>query len=118
MQKSGASSVFSATQTVGTWLRESQKVELFAVGHRVAHGGPDYSGPVLIDNVVLKKLERYVPLAPLHQPNNLAPSTPDDLSARTCLSFAMARFLSSVGWAKVAHSGVPECTRNQEGEEA
>jgi acetate kinase len=65
--------VFSAIQTLGIWLREAQKIELFAVGHRVAHGGPDHSGPVLIDNVVLKKLEWYVPLAPLHQPNNLAP---------------------------------------------
>ena len=44
-----------------------------AVGHRVVHGGPDYDRPVLIDRDVLAHLERYVPLAPLHQPNNLAP---------------------------------------------
>ena len=48
-------------------------VELAAVGHRVVHGGETYSGPVLIDGVVLRELERLVPLAPLHQPHNLKP---------------------------------------------
>ena len=63
----------AATQAVGNWLRETQKHFLLAVGHRVVHGGPQYDRPVLIDNTVLAKLERYIPLAPLHQPNNLAP---------------------------------------------
>jgi acetate kinase len=58
---------------VGAWLRETQKVELIAVAHRVVHGGPEYAQPVLIDDAVLARLEKYVPLAPLHQPNNLAP---------------------------------------------
>ena len=44
-----------------------------AIGHRVVHGGPDYAAPILIDGRVLADLERLVPLAPLHQPNNLAP---------------------------------------------
>ena len=44
-----------------------------AVGHRVVHGGPDYNGPILIDDAVLKRLETFSPLAPLHQPNNLGP---------------------------------------------
>lgn len=44
-----------------------------ALGHRVVHGGPRYSGPVLIDDQVLSALEQAVPFAPLHQPNNLAP---------------------------------------------
>ena len=44
-----------------------------AVGHRVVHGGPDFAAPVLVDDDVLARLERLVPLAPLHQPNNLAP---------------------------------------------
>lgn len=43
------------------------------VGHRVVHGGPDFSEPTIIDRAVLEKLERFVPLAPLHQPHNLAP---------------------------------------------
>jgi acetate kinase len=44
-----------------------------AIGHRVVHGGPDYSEPVVIDDAVLDRLDTFSPLAPLHQPNNLAP---------------------------------------------
>jgi acetate kinase len=44
-----------------------------AIGHRVVHGGPDYSAPTVVSEAVLARLERYVPLAPLHQPNNLRP---------------------------------------------
>ena len=47
--------------------------ELAAVGHRVVHGGLDYSAPVRVDERVLAALEKLVPLAPLHQPHNLAP---------------------------------------------
>jgi acetate kinase len=63
----------AALQTAGAWLRDEQRVEPSAVGHRVVHGGPDYTSPVLINPDVLARLERYVPLAPLHQPHNLAP---------------------------------------------
>jgi acetate kinase len=63
----------AAMLKVGAWLRDTQKVNLIAVGHRVVHGGPDYDRAVLVDDEVLTRLERYVPLAPLHQPNNLAP---------------------------------------------
>jgi acetate kinase len=44
-----------------------------AIGHRVVHGGPDYGEPTVIDDAVLERLEVLSPLAPLHQPNNLAP---------------------------------------------
>jgi acetate kinase len=37
------------------------------------HGGPDFNSPVIINDKVVSRLERYVPLAPLHQPHNLAP---------------------------------------------
>jgi acetate kinase len=43
-----------------------------AVGHRVVHGGVEFAAPVRIDDTVLAKLESLVPLAPLHQPHNLA----------------------------------------------
>ena len=43
------------------------------IGHRVVHGGPDYSAPTVITETVLKRLDTFSPLAPLHQPNNLAP---------------------------------------------
>ena len=46
---------------------------LIGVGHRVLHGGVDYKGPVLIDADVAATIEKLVPLAPLHQPHNLAP---------------------------------------------
>jgi acetate kinase len=48
-------------------------VKLVAVGHRVVHGGPRYDRPVLINKEVLAQLEQFSSLAPLHQPNNLAP---------------------------------------------
>jgi acetate kinase len=65
--------VAAALHTAGAWLRDEQDIDPIAVGHRVVHGGPEYDRPVLIDGEVLKRLERYVSLAPLHQPNNLAP---------------------------------------------
>ena len=46
---------------------------LVAIGHRVVHGGPDFSAPVLLSADVVRRLEELIPLAPLHQPHNLAP---------------------------------------------
>jgi acetate kinase len=45
---------------------------LIGVGHRVVHGGVDYGEPVRVDPAVLAALDKLVPLAPLHQPHNLA----------------------------------------------
>jgi acetate kinase len=42
------------------------------VGHRVVHGGLEFMAPTPVDDAILARLERYVPLAPLHQPHNLA----------------------------------------------
>jgi acetate kinase len=56
------------------WLRASAGGgRLTAVGHRVVHGGADYAAPVRVTPAVLARLERLVPLAPLHQPHNLLP---------------------------------------------
>jgi acetate kinase len=44
---------------------------LFAVGHRVVHGGPEFTEPVLVDDDVLAVIQELVPLAPLHNPANL-----------------------------------------------
>jgi acetate kinase len=63
----------AAIAAAAHWLRETQTVKLVAVGHRVVHGGPEYDRPVVVDRGVLARLERYNILAPLHQPNNLAP---------------------------------------------
>jgi acetate kinase len=42
------------------------------VGHRVVHGGLEFMAPTVVDAAVLQRLDQYVPLAPLHQPHNLA----------------------------------------------
>ena len=44
-----------------------------AVGHRVVHGGTEFAGPVMVDPDAISRLEALCPLAPLHQPHNLAP---------------------------------------------
>ena len=62
-----------ALATAGAWLRDELKINPVAIGHRVVHGGPDYDKPVRVDQNVLTRLERYISLAPLHQPYNLAP---------------------------------------------
>jgi acetate kinase len=63
----------AAMAIAGAWLRDELRISPMAAGHRVVHGGPDYDRPVLIDHGVVSRLERYVALAPLHQPHNLAP---------------------------------------------
>jgi acetate kinase len=45
---------------------------LAAVGHRIVHGGAEFTGPARLDADVMAKLEALSPLAPLHQPHNLA----------------------------------------------
>jgi len=46
--------------------------EIVAVGHRVVHGGEHYSKPIVVTPHVLTRLTSYFPLAPLHQPHNVA----------------------------------------------
>lgn len=43
-----------------------------AVGHRIVHGGTHYTTPVKITPEVISALEELIPLAPLHQPHNIA----------------------------------------------
>jgi len=45
--------------------------EIYAVGHRVAHGGEKFSHSALIDDEVIRNIEEVVELAPLHNPANL-----------------------------------------------
>ena len=63
------------------------------VGHRVVHGGVEFTEPVRVTGDVLAALERLVPLAPLHQPHNLAPirallATNRDLPQVACFDTA------------------------------
>jgi acetate kinase len=57
------------------WLKSThgERYRLAAVGHRVVHGGAEHAAPVRVDAAMVAQLERLVPLAPLHQPHNLAP---------------------------------------------
>jgi acetate kinase len=55
--------------TAGTDLASAG---LRAVGHRVVHGGPSFSDPVLIDDAVVAEIEDLIPLAPLHNPGAVA----------------------------------------------
>lgn len=67
-----AGSVKDAITLAGVWLRDHfQSEPLRAVGHRVVHGGTEFSQPVLVDAAVFAALEQLIPLAPLHQPHNL-----------------------------------------------
>lgn len=45
--------------------------EIFAVGHRVVHGGEKFSEPAIIDDSALRTIEELIPLAPLHNPANV-----------------------------------------------
>lgn len=55
------------------WLRTRfASVRISGVGHRVVHGGPRYASPAVVTPGLLEDLHALVPLAPLHQPYNLA----------------------------------------------
>lgn len=63
----------AAMTALGHWLRSQMaSVTVKAVGHRVVHGGIRYTTPTRVTPQVLKDLHELVPLAPLHQPHNLA----------------------------------------------
>lgn len=52
-------------------LQENNISNITAIGHRVVHGGREFSKPVLVDKTILAKLKKLEPLAPLHQPYNV-----------------------------------------------
>jgi len=58
---------------VAVWLRSHYHGStVVGVGHRVVHGGARYARPTIVTPTVLEDLRALVPLAPLHQPYNLA----------------------------------------------
>jgi acetate kinase len=64
----------AALDKVVAFLKERLGGKLpVAIGHRVVHGGVHYSEPTFVTAEVVERLEELEPLAPLHQPNNLAP---------------------------------------------
>jgi acetate kinase len=59
---------------IGDFLRSHREGHrLVAAGHRVVHGGVRFTAPTLVTPEVIEQLAALVPLAPLHQPHNLAP---------------------------------------------
>jgi acetate kinase len=62
-----------ALATVLAVIRERfPSARVAAAGHRVVHGGPDFAAPVVVTADILRQLEAFVPLAPLHQPHNVS----------------------------------------------
>lgn len=62
-----------ALEALAVWLRSMYGGgRVLGVGHRVVHGGARYTGPVIVTGQVLAELHGLIPLAPLHQPHNLA----------------------------------------------
>jgi acetate kinase len=63
----------AALDVLAEWLRKCYApARVLGVGHRVVHGGAKYAGPCIVTPEVLEDLRTLVPLAPLHQPHNLA----------------------------------------------
>lgn len=55
------------------WLeRVGARDRLQAVGHRIVHGGLKHAAPAILTGPILDDLRALIPLAPLHQPHNLA----------------------------------------------
>ena len=63
----------TALDSLATWLRSRYGgSRVLGVGHRVVHGGARYAAPTIVTPEVLEDLRALIPLAPLHQPYNLA----------------------------------------------
>jgi acetate kinase len=65
-------------EALSAWLLQAlprgfPNVAVVAAGHRVVHGGQAYADPVVVDQRVIAALQRLIPLAPNHQPHNIAP---------------------------------------------
>ncbi len=78
--------------------------ELLAAGHRVVHGGADFEAPVRLDATTIAALKKLLPLAPLHQPHNLAAieslgALAPDLPQIACFDTAF-------------HTSIPDVARN------
>ena len=63
----------SALDALASWLRSTYGgARVLGVGHRVVHGGAAFAGPTIVTPQVMDELRKLIPLAPLHQPHNLA----------------------------------------------
>jgi acetate kinase len=61
-------------RTVLDWVeRHKSAMTVIAAGHRIVHGGPTFHEPRRLSAALIEELSALAPLAPLHQPHNLAP---------------------------------------------
>jgi acetate kinase len=77
LERTGAPSEVGNHEALTAWLLEAlprrfPDIRIRAAGHRVVHGGQVYAAPVILDAEVLEALRALTPLAPNHQPHNLA----------------------------------------------
>jgi acetate kinase len=73
MAVTGPATHHAALSTLLTWIaKHSGGIELTAAGHRVVHGGTEFTEPVRLTPSIIDKLTQLNPLAPSHQPHNLA----------------------------------------------
>jgi len=62
-----------AIDALAGWLKSKYGgSRVLGVGHRVVHGGSRFTGPTILNQEIMAQLHELVPLAPLHQPYNLA----------------------------------------------
>src|SRR3954454_1961029 len=108
------SSPSEALATILPWLREQLGGRhLAALGYRVVHGGLRHSEPALVIPELLGELEELVPLAPLHEPHNLAPirmamRLNPELPQIVCFDTAFHRTVSEVDQAFALPYGLYE----------
>ena len=87
------------------WLRDRMGGRtVSALGHRVVHGGPQHARPERVTAALLERLTAFEPLAPLHQPHNLAPirvvlERMPDLPQVACFDTAFHRSMPDVAQA-------------------
>jgi len=63
----------AALEVLAAWLQTHYASGwIIGVGHRVVHGGTRFTGPTIVTREILEELRALIPLAPLHQPHNLA----------------------------------------------
>jgi acetate kinase len=63
----------TALDALASWFRSRYSAaRVLGVGHRVVHGGANFTRPTVVTPEVLEELRTLIPLAPLHQPYNLA----------------------------------------------
>ena len=69
----GVADATAALRVALEWIEEQfPQIEFRAIGHRIVHGGDRFDAPVVVDDAILPQLEALDPLAPQHQPFNLA----------------------------------------------